>query len=91
MLPDNRTIQFTSRAGIGKLAMLCQSGTTNQGFQSLVLYDGYSTYFVYSMSEIIKEKALAVVSGSTFLEISGKALGNLDVMIPSKVEQDGIA
>ena len=43
------------------------------------------------MSDSIKEKAETVASGSTFLEISGKMLGNLDVMIPKKPEQDMIA
>ena len=91
ILPAGRTILFTSRAGIGKTAILRHSGATNQGFQSLVLMDGYSPYFIYSMSESIKKKAEAVAAGSTFLEISGKMLGNLDVMVPAKTEQDRIA
>ena len=68
-----------------------RSGATNQGFQSLVLKDGYNPYFIYSMSDSIKEKAEAVASGSTFLEISGKMLGSLSVMLPEKAEQDMIA
>ena len=79
---------FTSRAGIGKTAILRRSGATNQGFQSIVLKDGLNPYFIFSMSDKIKEKAEAVASGSTFLEISGKALGNLDVMLPDKSEQE---
>ena len=88
VLPANRTILFTSRAGIGKTAILRRSGATNQGFQSIVLKDGLNPYFIFSMSNKIKEKAEAVASGSTFLEISGKALGNLDVMLPDKSEQE---
>lgn len=91
ILPAGRTILFTSRAGIGKTAILRKPGATNQGFQSLVLKDGYNPYFIYSMSDKIKEKAERVAAGSTFLEISGKMLGNLDVMLPSKGEQDKIA
>ncbi len=91
ILPAGRTILFTSRAGIGKTAILRRSGATNQGFQSIVLKDGINPYFIFSMSDSIKEKAETVASGSTFLEISGKMLGNLDVMIPSKPEQDVIA
>ena len=87
MLPPDRTILFTSRAGIGKTAILRHSACTNQGFQSLVLKDNYVPYFVYAMSDILKEKAEAVASGSTFLEISGKMLANLDIMIPEKQEQ----
>lgn len=91
VLPAGRTIMFTSRAGIGKTAILRCSGATNQGFQSLVLKDGCNPYFIYSMSSNIKEQAEAVASGSTFLEISGKMLGNLEIMLPGKPEQDKIA
>ena len=90
ILPANRTVLFTSRAGIGKTAILRRSGATNQGFQSLVLNDETNPYFVFSMSEFIKEKAERVASGSTFAEVSGKMLGNLDFMFPTKQEQDKI-
>ncbi|WKY49098.1 restriction endonuclease subunit S [Eubacteriaceae bacterium ES3] len=90
ILPANKTVLFTSRAGIGKTAILRHPGTTNQGFQSMVLNDVINTYFVYSMSDMIKMKAAKVASGSTFAEISGKMLGNLDFMFPSKNEQDKI-
>ena len=91
MLPAEKTILFTSRAGIGKVAILRHSACTNQGFQSLVLKDGYEPYFVYSMGNQLKEKAEAIASGSTFLEISGKMLANLDIMIPNREEQIKIA
>jgi type I restriction enzyme S subunit len=91
VLPANKTVLFTSRAGIGKTAILCRSGATNQGFQSMVLSDGYNPYFIYSMGGSIKEKAESIASGSTFLEISGKMLGNLEIMVPEKAEQDAIA
>ena len=91
MLPAEKTILFTSRAGIGKVAILKHSACTNQGFQSLVLKDGYESYFVFSMGSQLKEKAEAIASGSTFLEISGKMLAILDIMIPNREEQMKIA
>ena len=90
ILPANKTVLFTSRAGIGKTAILRREGATNQGFQSMVLNDQTNPYFVFSMNSIIKEKAERVASGSTFAEISGKMLGNLEFMFPSKAEQDKI-
>ncbi len=90
ILPANKTVLFTSRAGIGKTAILRHDGATNQGFQSIVLNDETNPYFVFSMSSIIKEKAERVASGSTFAEISGKMLGNLEFWFPSKAEQDKI-
>ncbi len=90
ILPANKTVLFTSRAGIGKTAILRHDGATNQGFQSIVLNDETNPYFVLSMRSIIKEKAERVASGSTFAEISGKMLGNLEFWFPSKAEQDKI-
>lgn len=90
ILPADKTVLFTSRAGIGKTAILRRSGATNQGFQSMVLNDETNPYFVFSMSKFIKEEAERVASGSTFAEVSGKMLGNLAFMFPAKKEQDKI-
>lgn len=48
MLPANKTILFTSRAGIGNAAILTKSGATNQGFQSIVVKPATDIYFLYS-------------------------------------------
>ena len=73
------------------MAILQRPAATNQGFQSLVLRDGTDPYFIYSMGDKIKNMAEGVASGSTFLEISGKMLGNLEVTIPTIEEQKQIA
>lgn len=90
ILPANRTILFTSRAGIGDMAILAKDGATNQGFQSLVLDEKTNVYFLYSMGYKIKKYALKNASGSTFLEISGKVLGRMEVFIPTLEEQNKI-
>lgn len=90
ILPADKTILFTSRAGIGKMAILSHPGATNQGFQSIVLHNEINPYFIFSMGKFIKEKAEKISSGSTFAEVSGKALGNLKFMFPSKLEQSRI-
>jgi type I restriction enzyme S subunit len=90
LLPSDKTILFTSRAGIGDMAILQRSGSTNQGFQSLILKDGYDTYFIYSIGFLIKTYAEKYSSGSTFLEISGKKLGQMLVYAPLTVEQSKI-
>ncbi len=87
LLPANQTVLFTSRAGIGDMAILEAEGTTNQGFQSLIVNDHNDVYFIYSMGHLIKREALRVASGSTFLEISGKALGKIKQQFPLKKEQ----
>ncbi|MFC1235993.1 restriction endonuclease subunit S [Vibrio sp. F74] len=87
ILPAGRTVLFTSRAGIGDMAILASSGATNQGFQSFVVKEGFSPYFIYSIGKQIKEFALKHASGSTFLEISGKQLGRMEILIPCEKEQ----
>ena len=81
---------FTSRAGIGKSAILAKESCTNQGFQSLVLNDGIDPYFVYSMTPYLKEKAESIASGSTFLEVSGKMVGSISINVPASKEQEKI-
>ena len=90
MLPAGRTVLFTSRAGIGTTAILRRSACTNQGFQSLVASDSTDVYFLYSLTPIIKSWAEAKATGSTFLEISGKQLGAMPILLPSLEEQRAI-
>ena len=55
MLPIG-TILFTSRAGIGKTAILEEEGCTNQGFQSIVPNkDKLDSYFIFSRTNELKE------------------------------------
>lgn len=90
ILPALKTILFTSRAGIGDMAILKVDACTNQGFQSLIVKDGFDVYFIYSMGSFIKQQALRIASGSTFLEISGKALGRILQRYPVVEEQTAI-
>lgn len=87
ILPAGNTVLFTSRAGIGHMAILAKPGATNQGFQSFVIKEGFSPYFLYSAGKLIKEFALKHASGSTFLEISGKQLGHMKILMPNTDEQ----
>lgn len=90
ILPANKTILFTSRAGIGDMAILTKQGTTNQGFQSFILKNYVDIYFLYSMGFKIKDFALKNASGSTFLEISKSQLSQMKLYLPSLKEQTQI-
>ena len=91
MLPEG-TVLFTSRAGIGKTAILKEVGCTNQGFQSIIPHkDKLDTYFIYSQSEKLKNYGETVGAGSTFVEVSGKQMAEMNVKIPQTfVEQKRI-
>lgn len=87
ILPANKTVLFTSRAGIGNMAILQHAGATNQGFQSLICNNDIDPYFIFSMGNMIQHEAERVAAGSTFAEISGKSLGKLSFLMPKWGEQ----
>lgn len=85
------TVLFTSRAGIGKTAILSKEGTTNQGFQSIVpnkkLLD---SYFIFSLTNELKKYGENHGAGSTFIEISGRELAKAPLKLPALKEQKKI-
>ena len=90
MLPVG-TVLFTSRAGIGKTAILAKEGCTNQGFQSIVPYkDKLDSYFIFSRTEELKKYAETVGAGSTFAEVSGKQMSDMNLMMPPTIKEERI-
>ncbi|MCI7797632.1 MAG: restriction endonuclease subunit S [Mollicutes bacterium] len=88
LLPGKKTILFTSRAGIGDMAIMKTDGSTNQGFQSwIVKPDIIDIYFLYSLGSKLKRQALRKASGSTFLEISNSEVKKLSLYLPDFEEQ----
>ncbi|NLS38634.1 restriction endonuclease subunit S [Fructobacillus tropaeoli] len=82
------TILFTSRAGIGNTAILKKSATTNQGFQSIVPDETkLDTYFIFSLSKLLKKYGQKMGAGSTFLEVSGKTMSKMPIFLPEIDEQ----
>ena len=90
MLPVG-TVLFTSRAGIGKTAILSQKGCTNQGFQSIVPQkDELDSYFIFSRTEELKQYGKTVGAGSTFVEVSGKHMANMELMMPKTINEQKV-
>ena len=82
------TVLFTSRAGIGKIAILLKEGCTNQGFQSIVPNkDKLDSYFIFTRSEELKRYGETVGAGSTFVEVSGKQMANMELMMPTTMDE----
>lgn len=86
------TVLFTSRAGIGKTAILLKEGCTNQGFQSIVPNkEKLDSYFIFTRSEELKRYGETVGAGSTFVEVSGKQMADMELMMPkTTLEQQQI-
>nr|WP_181407975.1 restriction endonuclease subunit S [Lactococcus lactis] len=77
------TVLFTSRAGIGNTAILGKEATTNQGFQSIVPNPNkLDSYFIYSRTNELKRYGEVTGAGSTFVEISGKQMSKMSIMVP---------
>lgn len=87
MLPPG-TVLFTSRAGIGKAAILTRKGCTNQGFQSIVPHRGaLDSYFIFSRTGELKRYGELVGAGSTFVEVSGKQMAAMELMMPPTMRE----
>lgn len=87
MLPPG-TVLFTSRAGIGKTAILTRKGCTNQGFQSIVPHRGeLDSYFIFSRTKELKRYGELVGAGSTFVEVSGKQMAVMELMMPPTMRE----
>lgn len=85
------TVLLTSRAPIGYVAIAQNDICTNQGFKSIILKDAYCPEFFYYLLKNNIEYIIGMGSGSTFAEISGTQVKNLEFMVPPLWVQKKIA
>ncbi|ELB2783932.1 restriction endonuclease subunit S [Vibrio alginolyticus] len=90
LLPKDAVL-LTSRAPIGYVAIAAQELATNQGFKSLILKDGYDPDFFYYLLKMLVPELEAIATGSTFKEISGSSLKQVEILVPSEILQKKIA
>jgi type I restriction enzyme S subunit len=82
------TVLFTSRAGIGNTAILAKTAATNQGFQSIVPHKNRAdSYFIFSRTHELKRYGETIGAGSTFIEVSGKQMAKMPILMPKIDEQ----
>lgn len=89
LLPKG-SVLLTTRATIGNRAIAGCEVCTNQGFQSLIPKDIYNIFLYYNIATIVQDMRTEA-SGSTFLEISGKKLSEIQFIVPPSTEQTRIA
>ena len=81
------SVHFSSRAPIGHVVISAEPLATNQGFKSVVPAAGvlkdYIYYYLLASREFARERA----TGTTFLELSGKAFGLLPIPVPPTAMQ----
>ena len=81
------SIHFSSRAPIGYVVISAEPLATNQGFKSLVPASGIFNEYIYYYLLLSREYAREHASGTTFLELSGKAFGRLSIPLAPLNEQ----
>lgn len=86
MMPKH-TILFSSRAPIGYVAIASNEVCTNQGFKSIIPNDRIDYMFLYYLLLYNKNNIKQMASGTTFKEISGKAMRSIKVCIPEAKEE----
>lgn len=81
------SVLFTSRAPIGYVAIALNELCTNQGFKSIIPNNETYYMFLYYLLLYNRDKIDNMGSGTTFKEISGSVMKNIDVYIPTDIEE----
>ena len=90
LLPPN-SLLMTTRATIGACAINSIPMATNQGFQNLVPRPDTLVEFLYHLIQHHRRQLELVATGSTFLEVSRRALRDFRIVLPPVCEQRKIA
>lgn len=91
LLPKGAVL-LTSRAPIGYVVIANNSVSTNQGFRSLIpKRNGSCSEFLYYLLKLKCSLLKSMAFGSTFGELSGTTLKNLEFLFPPIHEQQSIA
>lgn len=90
ILPKN-SVLFSSRAPIGYIAIAANELCTNQGFKSIIPNSNTDYLFLYYLLRYNKDKIESMGSGTTFKEVSGATMKNIEVAVPDLETQKKIA
>lgn len=89
LIPSHSVI-LSTRAPIGHVFINEVEMSFNQGCKGLITKEGITTeylyYFLYSSKQLLNDLG----TGTTFKEISGKTLANVNIPLPSLSEQQHI-
>ena len=90
LLPSD-SLLMTTRASIGFCALSAMPIATNQGFQNVIPGNLVDPSFLLHLGRTLSREMTRRASGTTFLEISGREFGRIEVRIPDLDEQRRIA
>ena len=81
LLPTG-TVLFSTRAPIGYVSIAARPMATNQGFKNFICGPDVTNDYVYWYLKGAKALAESMSSGTTFLELSGRAAAKLPIPVP---------
>ena len=86
MMPKH-SVLFSSRAPIGYVAIAEKELCTNQGFKSVVPNKDTDYMFLYYLLKHYKAAIESMGSGTTFKEVSGSTMRNIQVKVPVDIDE----
>lgn len=81
------TVLFSSRAPIGYVAIAEKEVCTNQGFKSVIPNADTDYMFLYYLLKYNKNMIENLGSGTTFKEVSGATMRNVEIKVPETLEE----
>lgn len=82
------SVLFSSRAPIGYVAIAKNPIATNQGFKSIIPNpEKVDSLFLYYLLRYNKDNIEAMGSGTTFKEVSGATMKNIEVYLPEDLDE----
>lgn len=82
------SVLFSSRAPIGYVAIAKNPIATNQGFKSIIPNpEKVDSLFLYYLLKHNKDNIEAMGSGTTFKEVSGATMKNIEVYLPESLDE----
>lgn len=87
VMPIN-TVLLSTRAPIGKTAIVGKPMACNQGFKNFICKDKLNPIFLYILLKFNKDYLNSIGSGTTFKEISKTVVSNIEIPVPPIILQN---
>jgi type I restriction enzyme S subunit len=85
------TVLLSTRAPIGKTAIVGNPMTCNQGFKNFICKDSLNPIYLFSLLKFNKEYLNSIGTGTTFKEISKTTVSNIEIPVPDIKMQNQFA
>ena len=88
VLPEG-TVLFSTRAPIGKVAIVGKEMCCNQGFKNFICSEKLNNVFLYYTLKLKKDYLCSLGTGTTFKELSKRTVESLKIAVPHQADKSG--